>query len=329
MILRLMARPLLLVASILFFSGAVNAEPQVTLDAALLLNNPSGGSVDAAALQSLQEFYEDRGYRFAWISPDKAGELNSQGRAVVAFLRNVGRDGLNPRAYAIPDAFRGMDLEIAVSTTLMRYSIDVRSGRIEPEKDDPELFRTRVAVDQTGILRNAANESETEAFLETLSPRASEYKVLREALAAYRIIADSGGWQPVPGIVTIKPGYTGPDLRPLWERLRITGDIDTALPMPASYDGDLAAGVMRFQRRHGLAPDGNIGPRTRAALNAPVTQRIRQIQLNMERWRWLPDDLGETHVMVNLAGSFAKFRLLSADPTGVHRRSATGFPILK
>ncbi len=296
------ARLLLLAAAMLFFSGAVNAEPDAPLAAALQTGSPSGASVDAAAMQSLRQFYEDRGNRYAWTSPDNGGEPNAAGRAVIAFLQTVSRDGLNPKAYTIPDTLRGTDAEMAIATALLRYSIDVRSGRVEPEKDDPELFRTRVAVDQTGILRNAATGSEIEAFLETLAPRAVEYRALREALVAYRGMAESGGWQPVPGIVTIKPGHAGPELQPIWERLRITGDIDRILPMPATYDDALVAGVMRFQRRHGLSPDGNIGPRTRAALNAPVSQRIRQIELNMERWRWLPDDLGETHVIVNLAG---------------------------
>ena len=122
------ARLLLLAAAMLFFSGAVNAEPDAPLAAALQTGSPSGASVDAAAMQSLRQFYEDRGNRYAWTSPDNGGEPNAAGRAVLAFLQTVSRDGLNPKAYTIPDTVRGTDAEMAIATALLRYSIDVRSA---------------------------------------------------------------------------------------------------------------------------------------------------------------------------------------------------------
>ncbi len=102
---------------------------------------------------------------------------------------------------------------------------------------------------------------------------------------------------------TLKPGMTDPRVPALRARLAVTDGADPAAAGAEEvYDDGLVAVVKAFQSRHGLDPDGAVGRATIVALNVPVEARIEEIVVAMERWRWLPDDLGRDHVMVNIAG---------------------------
>jgi murein L,D-transpeptidase YcbB/YkuD len=107
-------------------------------------------------------------------------------------------------------------------------------------------------------------------------------------------------------------------------RLRASGDITVDSAKPDVYDPALVMAVKRFQKRHGLEPDGVVGKQTVAAMNVAVEERIRQIVLNMERWRWLPEDLGDRYILVNIAG----FKLTLVDSGAVwdRMRVAVGKP---
>ncbi len=101
----------------------------------------------------------------------------------------------------------------------------------------------------------------------------------------------------------LRPGKRSSTIEILRERLQIEGDyLDSATDDVQYFDDQLKASVMRFQRRNGLVEDGVVGPHTRATLNIPVAQRIDQIRANMERWRWMPQDLGGQYMLVNTAG---------------------------
>jgi len=137
-----------------------------------------------------------------------------------------------------------------------------------------------------------------------LAPRHPLYLRMREALGRYRAIEAAGGWEPVPVGAPPEPGEPDPRVPALRTRLAATGD----LPADDDSTGDslftpkLQEALQRFQRRAGLADDGVLGPRTRAALNAPVSDRIDLLRLNLERARWVLPGLGGTYVAVNIAG---------------------------
>lgn len=131
-----------------------------------------------------------------------------------------------------------------------------------------------------------------------------EARRLLAALDDLRRIADAGGWPRVPEGGPLRPGDASVRIPELRDRLLASGDLlepRASLGDPF-YDPELEAAVRRFQRRHGLAADGVLGKRTLAALNVPVERRIDQVRANLERWRWLPADLGEHHLWVNIAG---------------------------
>jgi murein L,D-transpeptidase YcbB/YkuD len=181
------------------------------------------------------------------------------------------------------------------------------TGRIDPEDVDPHWFANARKVDVENLLERALEEDRIEEALKQLAPPHPEYTALRDALARYRDIAAKGGWPKLPGNVAIKKGISSQWVSTLRQRLAITGDLKEAAEKGSAqpsgnikYDGALQDAIRAFEKRHGLKVDGLPDLELVAELNVPVEQHIRQIELNMERWRWLPDNLGKRHIMVNV-----------------------------
>src|SRR4029079_8226248 len=119
--------------------------------------------------------------------------------------------------------------------------------------------------------------------------------------AKYRELEQRGGWPLLPAQLKVKPEQQSAAVPLLARRRASTGDYPGApREQETVYGPELQEAVKRFQRRHGLEPDGTLSAATIAHLNVPVAKRIQQIALNLERWRCLPADLGELHVLVNI-----------------------------
>lgn len=253
----------------------------------------------AVAFKPIHAFYRSRNYEPVWTGSD--GGLNERGRQLVARFQTAAADGLNPSVYILSSGGTQFAQEVAVASTLLRFAADLHAGRKSPSQIDPSLFVSRPAPDALQVLHGASATADLEKFIDSLAPSAPAYQALRRSLGEYRNFLRDGSLPAVRSPMAIKPGYTGPDVAAIWERLRRTGDIDKGFSLPGSYDNGLTNGVIAFQRRHGLTADGVIGTQTRAAMNVSIRHRIRQIEMNMERWRWMPGDLGEKHVFVNIA----------------------------
>lgn len=259
-------------------------------------------------LVALREFYDKNRYRPLWVGPDG---LRNRLRAFVRTLEDAAREGLRPDDYASaalgrlaadgsPAALA--DLELLASHELVRFAGDLRNGRLSPRAVDPELFVQAEPMKPSRVLDDAAAASDFERFLDTLAPANPYYRRLHRVLADYRAVERRGGWPTVDAGPSLRQGDRDPRVRVLRERLSATRDITVPAGDPTLFDAALDQAVRRFQARHGLEVDGIVGPNTRAALNAPVETRLQQIVVNMERWRWMPDDLGRRYVLVNLAG---------------------------
>ena len=126
---------------------------------------------------------------------------------------------------------------------------------------------------------------------------------MQAALLNYLALKSSGGWPSIPNGPTLKPGELDEQVPLLRRRLQAEGDLVIEPVMGKfRFDDTVKEAVEHFQVRYGIDVDGVVGPETRAAMNLPIEERIKQIQLNLERWRWLPQDLGERYLMVNTAG---------------------------
>jgi L,D-transpeptidase YcbB len=126
------------------------------------------------------------------------------------------------------------------------------------------------------------------------------------ALLSYSALEVRGGWPTVPASSKLAPGGNGPEVAVLRQRLAMTDDLAPEHIRGEAYDAALAAAVRRFQARHGLEETGSVGPKTLAALNVPVTRRVRQLAASLDRLAALDFQFGQRYVVVNLPGAFAE-----------------------
>jgi murein L,D-transpeptidase YcbB/YkuD len=263
-------------------------------------------------------FYEQRQFLPAWIDGTRA---RPQIEAFLRALRGAEQEGLDPELYALSSlearhdeatsgflTEKGFDpgeaggLDIWLTYLYMKYSSDLADGlsnlvhadkawQIAPEKFDPRAH-----------LEKALAENRVEESLVDLTPRNGEYERLRDLLARYREQQAKGGW-PRLASMKLKRGQKSPHVPALAARLAASGDYRGTVPAAgttAPYSPELQEAVKVFQRRHGLHDDGVVGPAVVAALNVPIDRRIDQVAMNMERWRWLPRDLADRYILVNI-----------------------------
>jgi len=192
-------------------------------------------------------------------------------------------------------------LDCIATDAYLTLAAHLLAGRLDPVSIEPNWTAARRGRDLVAHLEDALKTGAIVESLEALAPPQRGYADLKTALAQYRDIAERGGWPSVEGGATMRPGDRGLRIAQLRARLSATHDIDGESGDPELFDDALADAVRRFQRRANLEPDGVVGRRTLTQLNRSVDERIAQIRANMERWRWLPEDLGRRHIRVNIA----------------------------
>ncbi len=255
----------------------------------------------------IRDFYAKRENRSLWFDQ---GGLNARGKTLLAVLARAPEHGLNPASYGMPklaeraakaDGASRSEIEHALTRAYLDYAGDVSSGVVENPRKVQAMFRDPKRPDPRKLLDDVAKAGDFAKFLENLPPDTRRYQNLKVSLAQYRAIEKKGGWPAVDNGPTLKPGMTHARVAQVKRRLAVTGDyIDRAAPSN-SYDDALVAAVKKFQARHGLAEDGNVGAETLAAMNVPVKDRIEQLVINLERRRWLGGYLGDRYIYVNIA----------------------------
>ncbi|HXG54083.1 MAG TPA: L,D-transpeptidase family protein [Vicinamibacterales bacterium] len=264
-------------------------------------------------------FYERRQFAPAWLEKAKP---RPQVDALVKSLREADREGLDPNLYNVSMieerraeatkgflSDKGIDpreagaLDVWLTYLYMKHASDLADGLSDLAQSDPAWKIRPETFDPLAHLEKALSDNHVSESLRELTPTAPEYDRLRTALANHRDIQAKGGWPRVPDTLKLKPGQKSQDLSTLAKRLAVTGDYKGAIPadnQALAYSTELQEAVKVFQRRHGLTDDAGVGKEAVAEMNVPVEERISEIQMNMERWRWLPRELGERYILVNI-----------------------------
>jgi murein L,D-transpeptidase YcbB/YkuD len=255
-----------------------------------------------------RRFYAQNHFQLAWSD---RGRRRSDVDALVRALKVADLEGLDSRDYqvdavaAIPrsgmDETRAVEADLLATYAFLAYAWDVTHGRTDPEDIDPHWRAADRRVDLHAALDGAIRNGNVAEALEGLAPKSAQYGGLKSQLAQYREMAIAGGWPRVPAAPALRRGSRHPAVAVLRTRLSKSGDLaNTAAADPQLFDEKVEAGVRHFQLRHGLEPDGAYATATALVVNVPLDERIRQIALNMERWRWLADDLGPRYLLVNI-----------------------------
>ena len=270
--------------------------------------------------KAVVRFYEMRGYRPAWVA---GGRLTRPAETLIRTATQSHLDGMDASVYTrlasdartIRRASAGdwadpsLDLDIRVTYALARYVDEMTGGRVDPRGKTTMWSLFPAGADVAGILLRASQTGVSEALRAELVPQHPQYQALRRQLERYREIARRGGWPAVEGGPMLRPGQRSARATALRARLAAEGELDGSDDEPAPvadggeppvYDAELSAAVKTYQQRHGLKADGILEKTTVAALNVTVEERIRQIEVTLERWRWLPRPLGERFVLINI-----------------------------
>jgi murein L,D-transpeptidase YcbB/YkuD len=242
-------------------------------------------------------------YQFDWHTA--TGRLNAKGQALVDVLTNSDEHGLDSLDYVGASNPIQMSDE-ALTKAAMAYIRDLKVGRKTPRQIDPALHVSPPEINAQDLLSDIHESRDIDVAMERLAPQYPEYQLLKKRLSEYRKIAEQGGWSKLPDGKTLEQGVEDGDVILLRNRLITQSYLNPSTAISPNFDDELAESIRSFQGHHGLEVDGKVGRRTRNALNVSVEDRIIQIVLNMERWRWLPDDLGRRHVRVNIAGFYLR-----------------------
>jgi L,D-transpeptidase YcbB len=268
-----------------------------------------------SGLSALQRFYSDRDYQPVWLQSDATSVLHD---IALEFIENAEAEGLDSHDYQLQylrqlrlDGYSVVPYELEFRTTraLLMLAEDLRLGQLSAEDVDPDWHIPQPLFDPVIFLLEAVASDHFQQSLYDLLPKIPSYQLLKQALAKYRdLVVRQVAWTRIPAFFDIRPN-TSHAVIPL-VRARIAEAFHTHeiveynLPLTQSenYDDDLVNAIKTFQAQHGLIADGIIGGNTRRVLNMTPTEKVQQLRLNMERLRWLPRNLGERYLLVNIAG---------------------------
>lgn len=261
---------------------------------------------------SINTFYYRRNYQPAWIN--HYGKLLPSVEELLKTILEADSDGLRSSDYSytqlrrlqaivqqqtVIDVQSLAEFDLLLTRSFLTYASHLLSGRITPQRINPDWVIKPRSRDLAKILQDTLiNKSNISESLHALAPKDNGYIQLRKILQKYRQLEQQqGDW---PKISYVKPGAYNLQVARLRARLYASGDLPLN-HISKKYDKELTEAIRCFQKRHGLTENGYLNNPTLQALNISISQRIRQVELNMERWRWLPDELGvQQYIIVNI-----------------------------
>ncbi len=217
------------------------------------------------------------------------------------------RQKLQPALKLKADAYKELALyDTALSISLLRFLHDLHYGRVNPQGINFNLkLREKKLIDLPGMIKNSLAQNTLGELPLSLEPKLKQYQKLKQALTDYRQLAANVVPLKLDIKETLHPGENHPQMAELRQFLTAIGDLPEDKTVnntenPSLYTDAIAAGVKKFQKQHGLTADGHIGKGSASALNTPLSYRVTQIELAMERLRWLPELNVGTSIIVNI-----------------------------
>ncbi len=298
-----------------------------------------------------KEFYEKGGHALQW---SRGGTPTRQALELIGILQQAGNKGLNSKDYdgerwparvktlmeaPSRDESALVNFDLAMTVSGMRYSSDLHLGKVDPRTLHTDFEPERNEYDLCDFLvkRVAFGDNLSEAFAK-IEPPYPGYQRTLLALQRYTKLAADEKLDLLPAVSKpVSPGQPYAGVAQLAERLKYVGDLpaDAALGTdPHVYQGDVVEAVKRFQGRHGLDPQGKLGPQTIAELNRPLSSRVEQLRLTLERWRWLPHNFPQPPILVNipeflLRAYNADGKMAISMPVVVGRAMRTETPVME
>ena len=267
---------------------------------------------------SVKKFYDGGGYSLAWIQNGKA---SPQAVSMILLFQQAASKGLNPEDYDAsrwdarlaklqPTSPKPSDtdlahIDLALTVCSMRYISDLHIGRVNPQHFKFGMIVGPTKYDLADELRTQVLvSSDIPALMAKVEPHYDGYRRAEDALVTYSKMATAGDTQPIPVPQKgVRPGGSFAAMPQLVARLHQLGDLPSSADPPADstlYKGAVVDAVKHFQNRHGLDSDGVLGKGTVAELNTPIKTRVQQLQLTLERYRWIPPDFPEPPIIVNI-----------------------------
>ncbi|MBW2680854.1 MAG: L,D-transpeptidase family protein [Deltaproteobacteria bacterium] len=256
------------------------------------------GSANIASKLILPKLYERNDFQLIWQNLQNVTDLLNE-------LKHIEEDGLNPEDYHLPTLLIQKlhieqsespepsllaDYDILLTDSLIRLISHLYFGKVDPENLHPNWRMTR-----------RINDTDANA-LKKIRPRLKSYNPMRAALKKYRDIQNAGGWAPIPEGPILKVGMRDERIPKLRNRLAATGHFQGTHTTSDHFDKELEKALVQFQKTHRLVADGIVGKNTYAALNVPVSRKIDQLRVNLERCRWSCRKRPEEFMIVDIAG---------------------------
>jgi murein L,D-transpeptidase YcbB/YkuD len=315
----------------------VNLDPQALVGRATAgATAPARPTLPAPCIDTpVDRFYRARNDEPAWLT--RSGSVRRRTLGLLEQIEHADEDALDPQRYDVVGLKMALSeqvhvqsasaadvhaLDARITAAALNYAHDLAGGRVSPARAEIAGQRSKPGVDTVAVLQQGIESGDVRRALSELAPPHEGYKRLRAALPRYRTLAAAGGWPRVERQDKVEPGkrYPAEVLESIRRRLaaeKFWGESVVQVRMPTAtsaaakgsaasarntlvYDGALVDAVRRFQGAHGVAADGVIGAKTLAELNRSADDVVHTIEANMERWRWLPRDLGRRHIQADI-----------------------------
>jgi murein L,D-transpeptidase YcbB/YkuD len=278
-------------------------DPQTAaIRAALVDAGKQGTFLDKRDAAAVAEYYAEQGFTPSWIA---SGKFSTQALAIVDAIKKASDEGLDPKNYKLPIMQIGAsqpatlkalaEADVTLSNAIVTYARHLHSGTLDPSTVSENFDYAPHLLDPLAVLTAMTVAADPLATFESYNPKHKEFAALKARLKEIRDDPVETPVQVADG-PTLKPGAKDPRVVSLRERLKVTD----AAEDPEIYDDAVVAAVKAFQTSKGMKADGMAGKGTIASLNAAAPNPVSTILVNMERWRWMPEDFGSFYVRVNV-----------------------------